>query len=139
MLHKLDAELKNILSIKFTMMLKYFSPHNLVQSANLMKYFIGILLLLLFLTTHADNPRVTLRHLTGSIYLVEDTDYDKTNSVVYIGPASVTVVGATWTPETALLLANEIRKVTDKPIAVHGPELMDEYLQMLKDYTMKSK
>ncbi|MBN2086741.1 subclass B2 metallo-beta-lactamase [Candidatus Peregrinibacteria bacterium] len=57
-----------------------------------------------------------LWHLTGGIYVTEDSYYSKENSVVYIGSQNVTVIGATWTPETAKLLANEIAKVTKKPI-----------------------
>lgn len=54
--------------------------------------------------------------LVGSVYVIEDTHYAKTNYVAYIGPASVTVIGAGWSPDTAESLAQEIRKVTDKPI-----------------------
>lgn len=49
--------------------------------------------------------------------MVEDYFYSKENSVVYVGDNSVAVVGATWSPETAKLLATEIGKVTSKPIA----------------------
>jgi len=35
---------------------------------------------------------------------------------VYVGDSFVSVVGATWTPETAKLLVAEIKKVTPKPI-----------------------
>ena len=54
--------------------------------------------------------------LIGSIYVAEDSHYAKTNYVVYIGTSSVTVIGAGWSPETAEMLAQEIRKVTDKPV-----------------------
>jgi metallo-beta-lactamase class B len=64
----------------------------------------------------ADEPQLSLRHLTGPIYVAEDSFYSKENSVVYVGRRSVTIIGATWTPETAERLAAEIRKVTDKPI-----------------------
>jgi metallo-beta-lactamase class B len=64
----------------------------------------------------ADAPAVTLTHLAGPIYVVEDTFYSKENSVVFVGPETVTVVGATWTPDTARLLYGEIRKVTPKPV-----------------------
>ena len=64
----------------------------------------------------AENPKVTLTPLRGHVYLVEDYFYSKENSVVYVGERSVTVVGATWTPETAKLLATEIAKITQKPI-----------------------
>jgi metallo-beta-lactamase class B len=81
-----------------------------------------------FSTAHAAAPDVSLYHLTGSIYVVEDSHYFKANSVVYIGSTSVTVVGATWSPETAGLLANEIRKVTNKPISdVIDPDYNPEY------------
>jgi metallo-beta-lactamase class B len=64
----------------------------------------------------AECPRVVLTPLRGGVYVAEDYFYSKENSVVYVGDSSVSVVGATWTPETAKLLANEIRKVTQKPI-----------------------
>ncbi|MBF0103658.1 MAG: subclass B2 metallo-beta-lactamase [Desulfobacterales bacterium] len=62
-------------------------------------------------------PDLILNHLVGCIYVVEDSYYSKENSVVYIGADSVTVVGATWTPETAELLAEKIRKISSKPIS----------------------
>ena len=46
--------------------------------------------------------------------MVEDYFYSKENSVVYVGENSVTVIGATWTPQTAKLLAIEIGKVSHK-------------------------
>jgi metallo-beta-lactamase class B len=65
--------------------------------------------------------------LFGSVYLVEDRHYAKTNYAVYIGAKSVIVVGAGWSPDTAELVAQEIRKVTNKPISDviipdHDPE-----------------
>ncbi|MFZ1992400.1 MAG: subclass B2 metallo-beta-lactamase [Alphaproteobacteria bacterium] len=59
---------------------------------------------------------LTLTHLRGNIYYVEDDFFSKENSAVYIGKDHVTVVGATWSPETAKLLAGEIAKVTKEPI-----------------------
>ena len=59
---------------------------------------------------------ITLTHLRGGIYVAENRAYYKENSVVYIGARHVTVVGATWTPETARLLAAKIRRITDKPV-----------------------
>jgi metallo-beta-lactamase class B len=64
----------------------------------------------------AEGPRVVLTPLRGHLYVAEDYFYSKENSVVYVGENSVSVIGATWTPETAKLLANEIGKVTQKPI-----------------------
>jgi len=57
-----------------------------------------------------------LTRFTDDIYISEDYFYAKENSLVYIGTSFVTVVGATWTPQTASLLAAEIAKVTPKPI-----------------------
>lgn len=65
----------------------------------------------------AENPKIVLTPLRGGVYVAEDYFYLKENSVIYVGDSSVTVVGATWTPETAKLLANEISKVTSKPIS----------------------
>jgi metallo-beta-lactamase class B len=64
----------------------------------------------------AENPKVVLMPLRGHVYVAEDYFYLKENSVVYVGESSVTVIGATWTPETAKLLATEIGKITPKPI-----------------------
>ena len=65
----------------------------------------------------AQNQKIVLTHLRGNVYVAEDYFYSKENSVVYVGNSSVTVVGATWSPETARLLTIEIGKVTQKPIA----------------------
>ncbi len=64
----------------------------------------------------AEQASLELRHLRGGVYVAEDLYYYKENSVVYVGPAHVTVIGATWTPEVAAELALEIRKVTSLPI-----------------------
>jgi len=84
-----------------------------------MKCIIHALLVMSCSVAHAQNaaPQLFLSHLTGPVYVVEDNFYSKENSVVYIGVKSVTIVGATWTPETAQLLEKEIGKVTSKPIS----------------------
>jgi metallo-beta-lactamase class B len=64
----------------------------------------------------AADPTVVLTPLRGHLYVVEDNFYLRENSMVYVGDNFVTVVGATWTPETAKLLVAEIKKVTPKPI-----------------------
>ena len=64
----------------------------------------------------AADPTVVLTALRGHLYVAEDNFYLKENSMVYVGDNFVTVIGATWTPETARLLAAEIKKVTPKPI-----------------------
>ena len=74
------------------------------------------LLVLLAPFAFGENPKIVLTPLRGHLYIVEDYFYLQENSMVYVGEKAVTVVGATWTPETAKLLANEIGKVTSKPI-----------------------
>jgi metallo-beta-lactamase class B len=64
----------------------------------------------------ADETGISVRRLTGPIYLVEDEDYAKTNSLIYIGQSHVTVIGASWTPDTARELAARIANITDAPI-----------------------
>lgn len=68
----------------------------------------------------AENPasmNVSISWLTGSIYLVADEAFDiLTNSLVYIGHSHVTVIGASWTPETAELVATQIKEITSLPI-----------------------
>ncbi len=65
----------------------------------------------------APQPHIALTHVRGNVYVIQDPFYFPENSVVYIGDESVTVIGATWTPETAKELVGEIRKITSKPIS----------------------
>lgn len=82
-----------------------------------MKRFVaGILTTLLVSTAYAGPVKLSLHQLRGPLHLVIDTDFDTTNSLVYIGPRSVTVIGATWTPATAMELATQIKRVTDRPV-----------------------
>ncbi len=74
------------------------------------------LMLLAALAGRGAEPGIALSRLQGPLYVVEDSYYAKENSMVYVGPEFVTVIGATWTPQTARLLAEEIRKVTPKPV-----------------------
>ena len=78
--------------------------------------FVVVIIALIDQVIAAENPKIVLTPLRGNIYVAEDYFYAKENSVVYVGENSVTVIGATWTPETAKLLANEIVKITQKPI-----------------------
>lgn len=64
----------------------------------------------------AESGRIELIKLTDRIYVVEDSFYYPENSAVYIGDSDVTVISATWTSETAKLLARKIRGLTKKPI-----------------------
>lgn len=64
----------------------------------------------------AEPGSISVQWLTGALYLVQDSHFVATNSVVYIGERSVTVVGATWTPDTAKELRSRIRELTPLPI-----------------------
>lgn len=68
------------------------------------------------LLTPAMADSLRLIPLKGRVYVVEDDYYARENSIVYVGRDRVTVVGATWTPETAAILVGEIRKVTKLPV-----------------------
>ena len=81
-----------------------------------MKSFIATILLFSISGINAAEPDISIYPLTTSIYVAEDSHYAKTNYAVYIGATSVTVVGAGWSPATAELLAQEIGKITGKPI-----------------------
>lgn len=84
----------------------------------------GIVLISILSCTHLFNfasaaefeGRIDLVKLTDRIYIAEDYFYYRENSAVYIGDKDVTVISATWTPETAKLLAKKIRLITGKPI-----------------------
>lgn len=68
-------------------------------------------------TTAPDaSPTVRLTHLRGPLYVAEDTFYAPENSMVYVGAHDVTVIGATWTPQTAQLLHERIRALTALPV-----------------------
>ena len=100
---------------------------SLVRGLIVVKSLISAILLLSISTLKGTEPIVSMYPLSGSVYVVEDSHYAKTNYAVYIGAASVTVVGAGWSPDIAELLAGEIRKVTNKPIGNvilpdHDPE-----------------
>jgi metallo-beta-lactamase class B len=78
---------------------------------------VGILSSIAFPATSATAAELSLSHLTGPIYLVEDNHYVTTNSLIYIGTSSVTVIGATWTPDTAKSLVKLIERLTNRPIS----------------------
>ena len=67
--------------------------------------------------TAVGDPTITLTHLRGNVYVVqEDYPLSDENAAVYVGKEFVTVVGATFSPDSARLLAGEIAKVTSKRI-----------------------
>jgi len=83
----------------------------------LMKRIIPTIFIALAIPLARSAPaELSLQRLSGPIYLVVDSHYASTNSLVYVGPRSVTVVGATWTPETARELAAQIKRVTRRPV-----------------------
>ncbi|MFQ1917076.1 CphA family subclass B2 metallo-beta-lactamase [Aeromonas veronii] len=59
---------------------------------------------------------IELKQVNGPVYVVEDNYYVKENSMVYFGAKGVTVVGATWTPDTARELHKLIKRVSSKPV-----------------------
>lgn len=77
---------------------------------------LGIFFSVVLSTALAGDAGISVHRLTGPLYLVEDDHYVTTNSLVYIGPSSVTVIGATWTPDTARILAEKIKRLTNRPI-----------------------
>jgi metallo-beta-lactamase class B len=92
-----------------------------------MRSFGALLLFCSFSPVKATEPSVSIYPLFGSVYVAEDSHYAKTNYAVYIGAKSVTVIGAGWSPDTAQLLAQEIKKRTNKPVSDvivpdHDPE-----------------
>ena len=62
------------------------------------------------------SAELTIKKLMDAVYVVEDDYFYKENSMFYIGEKHITIVGATWSNDTALLLANEIKKISNKPI-----------------------
>jgi metallo-beta-lactamase class B len=62
------------------------------------------------------TSKITLTHVRGSVYVAENSHYDKENSVVYVGKNYVTIIGASWTPDTAKELAFQLKKISKKPI-----------------------
>lgn len=81
----------------------------------------GILILMAVASTSrasaAENPHISIHWLTGRVYLVQDDFFDiGTNSLIYVGRSHVTVIGASWTPETARQLAEEIKAISPLPV-----------------------
>ncbi|MEH8159766.1 hypothetical protein Q7I24_11530 [Aeromonas veronii] len=61
---------------------------------------------------------IELKQVSGPVYVVEDNYYVKENSMVYFGAKGVTVVGATWTPDTA----RELHKLIKSGFDPIGPD-----------------
>lgn len=63
------------------------------------------------------SPTITLTHVRGGVYVYqEDYPLSDENGAVYVGTDFVTVVGATFTSESARLLTREIAQVTRKRV-----------------------
>ena len=60
---------------------------------------------------------VKVTHLRGPVYVVEDENIFSENSVFYVGPKFVTLIGTGWSPAIASLIHQKIRNVTDKPVS----------------------
>ncbi|CRY56485.1 MULTISPECIES: subclass B2 metallo-beta-lactamase [Yersinia] len=75
-----------------------------------------LLLGLLVIFQNAYASKISLTKLSDNLYVVEDNYYYKENSMVYIGKEHITVIGATWTPDTAKELDLQIKKISKKPV-----------------------
>lgn len=69
-----------------------------------------------FQSTASAAQAMVLKHVRDGVYVAEDTFFYQENSVVYVGDHHVTVIGATWTPDTAKALAEQIQWITSKPV-----------------------
>jgi len=72
--------------------------------------------ILAIIVAHSAKAQITLAKFSESVYICEDRYYARENSLVYIGPEYVTIIGATWCPASAEALRDSIAKITDKPI-----------------------
>ena len=59
---------------------------------------------------------IKVTHLRGPLYVVEDENIFSENSVFYVGPKSVTLIGTGWSPAIAALIHRKIRDVTNEPV-----------------------
>ena len=80
----------------------------------------GLLILLAWLALGqpaiSQESQLRLSHLEGRLYLIEDNFFFSENSAAFVGDKHVTIIGATWTPQTARLLSQAVAQVTNKPI-----------------------
>lgn len=60
--------------------------------------------------------QINLTRINESVYLCEDRFFAQENSMVYVGPEHVTIIGATWCPASAKALHDSIGIRTDKPV-----------------------
>lgn len=82
-----------------------------------MKAILATVLVLLSAGVSVAKPTITLTHLRGNVYVVqEDYPLSDENAAVYVGKQYVTVIGATFSPDSARRLVSEIAKVNSKPI-----------------------
>ena len=68
-------------------------------------------------TSSPSGDLIKVTHLRGPIYIVEDQNIFSENSVFYVGPKSVTLIGTGWSPSIGSLIRQKIRAVTDKPVS----------------------
>jgi metallo-beta-lactamase class B len=71
---------------------------------------------LLLICVQALNAQITLTRFSESVYICEDWYYARENSLVYVGPEYITVIGATWCPKSANDLHDSIIKAIGKPV-----------------------
>ncbi len=76
-------------------------------------------LAILFTTLLFVSPslgQIELTKLSDSTYICVDRYFARENSLLFIGPEYVTVIGATWTPAAAEEFHRKIKEVTSKPV-----------------------
>jgi metallo-beta-lactamase class B len=60
---------------------------------------------------------VEINHLIGPIYVIEDENFAAENSVFYVGPKSVTIIGTGFTPRIAAQIDTALKKITKLPVS----------------------
>ena len=72
--------------------------------------------ILLFFCILSLNAQVYLTRFSESVYICEDYYFARENTLVYIGQEYITIIGATWCPESAKALHDSISRIIEKPV-----------------------
>lgn len=62
------------------------------------------------------DAKVVLSKYSESVYICDDQFFPRENSLVYIGPEFITIIGATWCPASAEALHDLVTQISDKPV-----------------------
>lgn len=76
------------------------------------------LTLLILSTTSLAKESISIEALADSerVLVIKDNFYYLENSAAYIGKEEIILLGATWSPKTAMLLHQELQSRFDKPV-----------------------